>query len=70
MSKISANMAGNIWKILVKEGDIVNAGEDIMILESMKMEIPVTAEQGGSVKTILKQEGDFVNEGEDLLIFD
>ncbi|MFC5713595.1 acetyl-CoA carboxylase biotin carboxyl carrier protein subunit [Thalassorhabdus alkalitolerans] len=70
MSKISANMAGNIWKILVKEGDIVNAGEDIMILESMKMEIPLTAEQGGSVKTILKQEGDFVNEGEDLLIFE
>ncbi|WP_100398172.1 acetyl-CoA carboxylase biotin carboxyl carrier protein subunit [Bacillus sp. FJAT-44742] len=70
MSKISANMAGNIWKVLVKEGDTVNVGEDIMILESMKMEIPVTAEQGGSVKTILKQEGDFVNEGEDLLIFE
>lgn len=67
MNKIIAIMAGNVWKVLVKPGDVIEAGQDVVILESMKMEIPIAAEFGGIVKTVIANEGDFVNE-EDLLI--
>ncbi|MFB6367204.1 acetyl-CoA carboxylase biotin carboxyl carrier protein subunit [Paenibacillus elgii] len=67
MSKIVAFMAGNVYKILVKPGDHVEAGQDVAILESMKMEIPVTIGSGGTVKEVIVSEGDFVDEG-DLLI--
>ncbi|BAB04852.1 acetyl-CoA carboxylase biotin carboxyl carrier protein subunit [Halalkalibacterium halodurans] len=67
MAKIETNMAGNVWKILVKEGDQVEAGQEVAILESMKMEIPVEAASGGTVKSVLKQEGEFIDEGEALL---
>lgn len=70
MSIITANMAGNVWKILVKAGDQVRAGQDVVILESMKMEIPIEAESGGTVKAIKVKEGDFVNEGDILLEVD
>jgi acetyl-CoA carboxylase biotin carboxyl carrier protein len=61
---VRSNMAGTVWKILVKPGDQVAAGEDVLILESMKMEIPITAEQGGLVKEVHVKEGDFVNDGD------
>jgi acetyl-CoA carboxylase biotin carboxyl carrier protein len=67
MTKIVASMAGSMWKILVKEGDEVKQGQDVAILESMKMEIPIAAETDGIVKKIHIQEGDFVND-EDVLI--
>lgn len=67
MAKIEAGMAGNVWKLLVKEGDTVTAGQDVVILESMKMEIPVTCEEGGTVAKIYVQEGDFVND-DDILV--
>lgn len=67
MNKIVAFMAGSIYKILVKPGDKVEAGQDVAILESMKMEIPVTVSSGGTVKEVVVSEGDFVDEG-DLLI--
>ncbi|MFS0644418.1 acetyl-CoA carboxylase biotin carboxyl carrier protein subunit [Siminovitchia sp. 179-K 8D1 HS] len=67
MSKVLASMAGNVWKILYKEGDEVQAGEDVVILESMKMEIPIQAETGGVIKEIKVNEGDFVNEGDVLI---
>lgn len=67
MSKVLASMAGNVWKILYKEGDEVQAGEDVVILESMKMEIPIQAEAGGTVKEVKVNEGDFVNEGDVLI---
>ncbi|PSL45182.1 acetyl-CoA carboxylase biotin carboxyl carrier protein [Salsuginibacillus halophilus] len=67
MSKIQASMAGNLWKIVVQEGDQVESGQDVVILESMKMEIPIAAETSGTVKKLLKAEGDFVDEGEDLM---
>ena len=60
-------MAGNVWKILVKPGDQIEAGQDVVILESMKMEIPIAADFGGIVKEVKTSEGDFVNE-EDVLI--
>ncbi|NLI68020.1 MAG: acetyl-CoA carboxylase biotin carboxyl carrier protein subunit [Bacilli bacterium] len=67
MQEVKASMAGNMWKILVNTGDKVEAGQDVAILESMKMEIPITSETSGTVKEILVHEGDFVNEGDTIL---
>ncbi|HAM80460.1 acetyl-CoA carboxylase biotin carboxyl carrier protein subunit [Ornithinibacillus bavariensis] len=64
MEEVRAMMAGNVWKIVVTEGEAVEADQDIVILESMKMEIPIATEDGGIVKEIKVQEGDFVNEGD------
>ncbi|GAX90080.1 acetyl-CoA carboxylase biotin carboxyl carrier protein subunit [Effusibacillus lacus] len=67
MSQVLASMAGNVWKVLVKAGDAVEAGQDVVILESMKMEIPIAAEATGTVKEVKINEGDFVNEGDVLV---
>ncbi|MEH7306207.1 acetyl-CoA carboxylase biotin carboxyl carrier protein subunit [Neobacillus drentensis] len=64
MSEVMAVMAGNVWKVLVKVGDQVEEGQDVVILESMKMEIPIAAEFDGTVKEVKVNEGDFVNEGD------
>ena len=58
-----ANMAGTIFKVLVKVNDQVEPDQDVIVLESMKMEIPLQAEVGGTVMTINVEEGEFVNEG-------
>ncbi|WP_273123256.1 acetyl-CoA carboxylase biotin carboxyl carrier protein subunit [Metabacillus sp. HB246100] len=65
--QIYSNMAGSVWKITVKVGDVIKVGQEVVILESMKMEIPILSEYGGRVKTILIQEADFVNDGDILL---
>lgn len=70
MKEVKASMAGNMWKIVVKEGDKVKAGQEVAILESMKMEIPITTEQAGVVKEIKVNEGDFINEGEVIAIIE
>ncbi|RJR10624.1 acetyl-CoA carboxylase biotin carboxyl carrier protein subunit [Candidatus Parcubacteria bacterium] len=67
MKKIEASMAGTIWKILVEAGDEVTAGQTVIILESMKMEIPLEATVDGKVSSIHAAEGDFVNDGDVLL---
>lgn len=67
MTKVYASMAGNVWKIVVGVGDTVEEEQDVVILESMKMEIPIVSEESGTVVKINVQEGDFVNEG-DLLV--
>ncbi|WP_078546623.1 acetyl-CoA carboxylase biotin carboxyl carrier protein subunit [Litchfieldia alkalitelluris] len=67
MNQVRSIMAGNVWKILVQEGDKIDEGQEVIILESMKMEIPVTADLSGTVKKINTKEGDFVNEGDVLL---
>ncbi|WP_147534226.1 acetyl-CoA carboxylase biotin carboxyl carrier protein subunit [Bacillus marasmi] len=64
MNEVYASMAGNVWKVLVKPGDVVEEGQDVVILESMKMEIPISAEVDGTVKDVKINEGDFVNEGD------
>ncbi len=68
MNEVVASMAGNVWKVLVKVGDQVEENQDVMILESMKMEIPIAAEFDGTVIEVKVNEGDFVNEGDVLVI--
>ncbi|MEN2464455.1 acetyl-CoA carboxylase biotin carboxyl carrier protein subunit [Ornithinibacillus sp. FSL M8-0202] len=68
MEEIKAMMAGNVWKVLVSVGDTVEEDQDIVILESMKMEIPIAAEEAGTITEIKVAEGDFVNEGDTLAI--
>ncbi|MDY0396664.1 acetyl-CoA carboxylase biotin carboxyl carrier protein subunit [Virgibacillus halophilus] len=70
MEEVKATMAGNVWKIVVKIGDEVEEDQDVAILESMKMEIPIPAEDGGTVKEIKVSEGDFVNEGDVIAILE
>lgn len=68
--EVKATMAGSVWKITVKEGETVDEGQDIVILESMKMEIPIAAESAGAVKELKVNEGDFVNEGDTIAIIE
>ena len=63
VTALMANMAGTIFKVLVKVNDRVEQGQDVIVLESMKMEIPLQAEVEGTVMTINVEEGEFVNEG-------
>lgn len=65
--RVAASMAGTVWKVLVQPGQAVAAGQDVVILESMKMEIPIAAEDGGTVRAVRVREGDFVNDGDVLL---
>ncbi|MCK6256905.1 acetyl-CoA carboxylase biotin carboxyl carrier protein subunit [Fictibacillus sp. KIGAM418] len=67
MKQVIASMAGTVWNIAVSEGDQVSAGQSVVILESMKMEIPVEAESAGTVEEIKVAVGDFVNEGDVLV---
>ena len=63
---MKAELAGNLWKVVVKEGQQVGADETLMILESMKMEIPVSAPKAGRVTRIHVKEGETVQEGQPL----
>jgi len=67
MATVKASMAGTVWKIVVTEGEKVTAGQDVAILESMKMEIPMEAEEDGVVTKIIANEGDFINVDDDIL---
>jgi acetyl-CoA carboxylase biotin carboxyl carrier protein len=67
MKQIVASMAGTVLYIHVNVGDEVPAGFDVVVLESMKMEVPVTTEVPGRVAKVAVQPGDFVNEGDVLV---
>jgi len=62
--KVEAIVTGKVWKIEKQAGERVEAGEPIMILESMKMEIPIEAPEAGTVGKLPVAEGDSVNEGQ------
>jgi biotin carboxyl carrier protein len=62
--EIRAEMVANVWKIVVAEGDAVSDGDTLVILESMKMEIPVLTEADGTVASLAVSEGDVVQEGD------
>jgi acetyl-CoA carboxylase biotin carboxyl carrier protein len=70
MSEVEAHITGTVWKIEVKVGDAVDEGDTVVILESMKMEMPVEAEEPGTVTEILCEEGQAVNEGDPLLVLE
>jgi acetyl-CoA carboxylase biotin carboxyl carrier protein len=67
---IEAHITGNVWKIEVSVGDQVEDGDTVVILESMKMEIPVEVEDDGTVKEIRCEEGDSVSEGDVLVVLE
>jgi acetyl-CoA carboxylase biotin carboxyl carrier protein len=62
--EIRAEMVANVWKVVVSAGDQVEDGDTLVILESMKMEIPVLSEGGGRVVEVAVNEGDVVQEGD------
>jgi biotin carboxyl carrier protein len=69
-TEIRAEMVANVWKIVVTQGDSVADGDTLVILESMKMEIPVLAESDGTVSTLHVNEGDVVQEGDVIATID
>jgi acetyl-CoA carboxylase biotin carboxyl carrier protein len=69
-TKILSELNAMVWKIEVAAGQRVAAGDTLIVLESMKMEIPVTAPRGGLVSAILVSEKQMVEEGEPLAVLD
>jgi len=67
---VDAHITGTVWKIECQVGQDVEEGETLVILESMKMEMPVEAEDPGTVKEIACEEGQSVAEGETLVVLD
>ncbi|HWB65335.1 MAG TPA: biotin/lipoyl-binding carrier protein [Mycobacteriales bacterium] len=70
MVEIRAEMVGNVWKVVAAKGDRVADGDTIVILESMKMEIPVLAEGSGQLVELAVREGDTVQEGDLLAVIE
>ena len=70
MADIAAHITGNVWKIQVAVGDSVSDGDEVVILESMKMEIPVESEDDGTVVEIKCEEGQAVSEGDVLIVLE
>jgi acetyl-CoA carboxylase biotin carboxyl carrier protein len=70
VAEIEAHITGTVWKIEVSPGDNVDEGDTVVILESMKMEMPVEAEDGGVVKEIKVEEGESVSEGDVLVVLE
>ncbi len=64
MAEVRAEMVANVWQVVASEGDQVADGDTLVILESMKMEIPVLAEGPGTVTKMAVSEGDVVQEGD------
>ena len=64
MAEVRAEMVANVWKVVTIEGAQVSDGDTLVILESMKMEIPVMAEGAGTVTKLAVAEGDVVQEGD------
>ena len=70
MPEVEAHITGTVWKIEVELGDAVEEGDTVVILESMKMEMPVEAEVPGVVSKILCVEGQSVSEGDSLVVLE
>jgi len=67
MAQVKAHITGTVWKIEVKVGDTVAEGQTVVVLESMKMEMPVESPNAGTVSSVLVKEGDSVEEGAPLV---
>ncbi|MBY0356711.1 MAG: biotin/lipoyl-binding protein [Candidatus Obscuribacterales bacterium] len=68
MKQINAMMAGTVVEVLVAPGHDITAGQDVLIIESMKMQLPITAEVTGKISEVKVAAGDFVNEGDVLML--
>ena len=68
MAEVEANITGTVWKIEVSVGDTIEEGDTVVILESMKMEMPIEAEDAGTVAEIRVEEGQSVQEGDVLVV--
>jgi acetyl-CoA carboxylase biotin carboxyl carrier protein len=68
VTEVKAELVGNLWKIVVEVGQAVDEDDTLMILESMKMEIPITSPTAGTVTQILVAEGEVVQEGQTVAI--
>ena len=70
MAEVRAEMVANVWKVVAAEGQQVGTGDTLVILESMKMEIPVLAEDPGLLFKLNVAEGDVVQEGDLIAVID
>jgi acetyl-CoA carboxylase biotin carboxyl carrier protein len=70
VTEIRAEMVANVWKVVAAEGDSVADGDTLVILESMKMEIPVLAEGSGTISRMAVAEGDVIQEGDLIAIIE
>ena len=70
MPDVEAHITGTVWKIEVQIGETVQEGDTVVVLESMKMEMPVEAEDPGVVREILVEEGQSVSEGDTLVVLE
>jgi acetyl-CoA carboxylase biotin carboxyl carrier protein len=70
LPKVEAHITGTVWKVECKVGDAVEEGDTLVIIESMKMEMPVEAEDDGTVTEIQCEEGQAVSEGDTLVVLD
>jgi len=68
--RVQSEITGKVWAIEAKVGDKLDEEDTIVVLESMKMEIPVVAPAAGTLKEILVAEGDAVAEGQDVAIME
>jgi acetyl-CoA carboxylase biotin carboxyl carrier protein len=67
MTRIKSEMAGTLIELKVKPGDKVVSGQEVAVLESMKMEVPLVSPISGTVSSCLKSPGDFVNDGDGVI---
>ena len=70
MTEVEAHITGTVWKIECQVGDTIEEGDTVVILESMKMEMPVEAEDAGTVSEIRCEEGQAVGEGDTLVVLE
>jgi acetyl-CoA carboxylase biotin carboxyl carrier protein len=68
--KVRSEITGTVWKIIAPAGSVLEADDTIMVLESMKMEIPVLAPDAGRVVELLVVEGAPVREGQEVAVFE
>ena len=68
--QVHAELVGNVLRVEVKPGDVVTPADPLVVLESMKMEIPVHAETGGTVRSVEVAAGDVVSEGDLLVVLE
>ncbi len=68
--EVKSEITGTVWQLKTKPGDKVESGDVLIVIESMKMEIPVITEDGGTVRGILVKEKDAVSEGQVVAIIE